>query len=120
MLDEQQEAPAAEDEDDAVDVADAGGDDAVDLAALGAEVQTADEPAVTAEELMEIPDAPETPGPEELTHARAQEASDLGAQAASEEAGAGPDAGAEDAGAAPEAGAAEDAGAADAAPEGDA
>src|SRR5215203_2126064 len=49
MLDEEQEAPA----DDAVDVADAGGDDAVDLADLGGEVETADEPAVTAEELME-------------------------------------------------------------------
>ena len=78
MLDEEQEAPAD-------DAADAGGDDAVDLADLGGEVETADEPAVSPEELMEIPDAPETPGPEELTQARAAEASDLGAQAAAED-----------------------------------
>jgi hypothetical protein len=92
MLDETQEAPDDDAADDAVDVADAGdagGDDAVDLAALGGEVETADEPAVTAEELMEIPDAPETPGPDELTAARADEASALGAQAASEDADAG-------------------------------
>ena len=86
MLDETQEDPDAEGADDAVDVADAGGDDAIDLADLGGEVETADEPAVTAEELMEIPDAPETPGPDELTAARASEAGALGAQAAAEDA----------------------------------
>lgn len=64
MLDEQ-EAPEAEGQDDAVDVADVGGDDAVDLADLGGEVETADEPAVSAEELLEIPDAPEIPGRDE-------------------------------------------------------
>jgi len=85
MLDEQ-EAPVAEAQDDAVDVADAGGDDAVDLADLGGAVQTADEPAVTAEELLEIPDAPEIPGKEELTEQRLEEASALGAQAAAEDA----------------------------------
>jgi hypothetical protein len=78
MLDETQ-APAAETD-----------DDAVDLAALGGEVETADEPAVTAEQLMEIPDAPEVRGPDEsTTEARAREASDLGAQAAAEDASAG-------------------------------
>lgn len=86
MLDEQQEAT-----DDAVDVADAGGDDggAVDLADLGADVETADEPAVSPEELMDIPDAPEMPGrtPDELTHMHA-DASELGAQAAAEDAAA--------------------------------
>ncbi len=104
MLDEEQEAPAEE----PVDVADAGGDDggdddAVDVAAMGAEVETADEPAVSAEELMEIPDAPEMPGrtADELTHMIADadpgsddapasdDASDLGAQAAAEDAAAG-------------------------------
>ena len=99
MLDEQQEAPTEE----PVDVADAGGDDAsddaVDLADMGASVETADEPAVTAEELMEIPDAPEMPGrtADELTHMLADapadtgepatdDASALGAQAAEEDA----------------------------------
>jgi hypothetical protein len=86
MLDEQQEAPAAED--DAVDVGDAGGDDAVDLADLGGGVETADEPAVSPEELMEIPDAPTTPGPEDLAEARARQAGELGAQAAAEDAAA--------------------------------
>lgn len=85
MLDEQ-EAPVAEAQDDAVDIADVGGDDAVDLGDLGAAVQTADEPAVTAEELLEIPDAPEIPGRVELTEQRLQEASALGAQAAAEDA----------------------------------
>jgi len=106
MLDEQQEAPAAEEP---VDVGDAGGDDAVDLSDLGGAVETADEPAVTAEELMEIPDAPEMPGrtPDELTHMLADapadtgepatdDASALGAQAAEEDA-AEDDAAAEDA-----------------------
>lgn len=90
MLDETEEAPDAEAPDDAVDVADvadAGGDDAVDLADLGGEVETADEPAVTAEELMEIPDAPEVPGADQLTESRADEAMGLGAQAAQEDAG---------------------------------
>lgn len=99
MLDEQQEAPEAEASDDAVDVADAGGDDAVDLADMGAAVETADEPAVSAEELMDIPDAPEMPGrtADELTHMLADggaadaapasdDASNLGAQAAAEDA----------------------------------
>ena len=111
MLDEQQEAPAAEEP---VDVGDAGGDDAVDLSDLGGAVETADEPAVTAEELMEIPDAPEMPGrtPDELTHMLADDApadtgepatddaSALGAQAAEEDAAedaAGEDAADEDA-----------------------
>ncbi|MDX6537811.1 MAG: hypothetical protein QOD37_2152 [Gaiellales bacterium] len=96
MLDDTQEAPDAEAQDDAadaadaggddaVDVSDAGGDDAVDLADLGGEVETADEPAVTAEELMEIPDAPEVPGADELTEARANEAMELGAQAAQDD-----------------------------------
>lgn len=89
MLDEQQDAPTAEATDDAIDVADAGGDGAVDLAELGGAVQTADEPAVTAEELMEIPDAPATPGPDELARARATAASELGAQAAAEDGAAG-------------------------------
>lgn len=96
MLDEQQEAPTAEEP---VDVADAGGDDAVDLSDLGAAVETADEPAVSAEELMEIPDAPVMPGrtADELTHMLADDgagtgepatddASALGAQAAEEDA----------------------------------
>jgi hypothetical protein len=90
MLDETEQAPDAEAQDDAadagaddaIDVSDAGGDDAVDLADLGGEVETADEPAVTAEELMEIPDAPEVPGADQLTDARANEAMELGAQAA--------------------------------------
>ena len=99
MLDEQQEAPATEASDDAVDVADAGGDDAVDLADMGAAVETADEPAVSAEELMDIPDAPQMPGrtADELTHMiaddaaadaapAADDASNLGAQAAAEDA----------------------------------
>jgi hypothetical protein len=85
MLDETQEDPDAEAQDDAVDVSDAGGDDAVDLADMGGEVETADEPAVSAEELMEIPDAPEEPGADELTEARANEAMELGAQAAQEQ-----------------------------------
>jgi hypothetical protein len=91
MLDEQQTDDAVDvadvGGDDAVDVADAGGDDAVDLADLGGEVETADEPAVTAEELMEIPDAPEMPGrtPDELTHMLADESSAPGAPAAAEE-----------------------------------
>jgi hypothetical protein len=85
MLDETQEAPEAEAPDDAVDVADAGGDDAVDLADLGGETESADEPAVTAEELMEIPDAPEVPGAAQVTEARANEAAELGAQAAQED-----------------------------------
>ncbi len=100
MLDEQ-EAPAAEAEDDAVDV---GGDDAVDLADLGGEVQTADEPAVSAEELLDIPDAPEIPGREEHIEdvlgdaaggadvptepATGGDAAALGEQAAAEDAGA--------------------------------
>src|ERR1044072_1490745 len=96
MLDEQ-EAPVAED--DAVDVADVGGDDAVDLAEMGAEVETADEPAVSAEELLDIPDAPEIPGKDdhiEQTLGEAEDsnppepvdstAADLGAQAAAEDA----------------------------------
>jgi hypothetical protein len=101
MLDETQEAPEGEAPDDAVDVADAadaggdddaidvsdaGGDDAVDLADLGGDVETADEPAVTAEELLEIPDAPDMPGAPELTEARANEAAELGAHAAAEDA----------------------------------
>ena len=62
MLDEQQEAPAPRSPLTLRTPADAGGDDAVDLADWAREVETADEPAVTAEELMEIPDAPEMPG----------------------------------------------------------
>ncbi len=87
MLDEtEEEAPAAEADDTA---ADAGGDEAVDLADLGGGVETADEPAVTAEELMDIPDAPEVPGREDLTEARAAEATAQGEQAATEDAAAG-------------------------------
>ncbi len=105
MLDETEEAPDSEASDDAVDVADvsdaggddAGGDDAVDLADLGGEVQTADEPAVTAEELMDIPDAPEVPGADQLTEARANEAMDQGAQAAQEDSSGGDPAPADDA-----------------------
>jgi hypothetical protein len=114
MLDEQQEAPEAEADDDAVDVsdaggddavdvadaggddavdvADAGGDDAIDLAEMGTPTETADEPAVQPDELLELADAPERweggepkdTGPAETSEARAQEAADLGAQAASE------------------------------------
>lgn len=88
MLDETQDAPEAEATDDAVDLADLGGD-----------VQTADEPAVTAEELMDIPDAPATPGPEELAHVPSTEASEPAAPAAAEDAGDDADAaGDEDAG----------------------
>jgi hypothetical protein len=102
MLDEQQEtAPAAEADDDAVDVAeavdagdgDAGDDDALDVSNLGAEVQTADEPAVSAEELLEIPDAPERweggdiaePGPAAVSEERAQHAADSAEAAAGDE-----------------------------------
>jgi hypothetical protein len=106
MLDEQQEAaPAAEAQDDAVDVAeavdagdgDAGGDDALDVGDLSAGVQTADEPAVSAEELMEIPDAPERwdggeiaePGPAATSEERAQHATDSAEAAAAEDASGG-------------------------------
>jgi hypothetical protein len=97
MLDETEEAPSGE-ADDAIDVGD---DGAVDLADLGGEAETADEPAVTAEELMDIPDAPESfPTPpdvedapvSEAADAPASEAAELGAQAAAEDAeGAGGD-----------------------------
>jgi len=108
MLDEQQEdAPAAEGDDDAVDVADAvdagdagggGDDDAIDIGEAGADVQTADEPAVSAEALQEIPDAPERwddsgeiiePGAAGAGEERAQAAADAGAAAAAEDTGGG-------------------------------
>jgi hypothetical protein len=99
MLDEQQEdATAVVDEEPqdaaaAEEPADAAADDgaaatveatatddgAIDLADLGGEVETADEPAVSAEELMDIPDAPVVPGTENLTEehqAAAEEAAE--------------------------------------------
>jgi hypothetical protein len=112
--DEQQEAPEAEGDDDAADAGGtgsggdagdpageeaAGGDageagDAIDIADVGAaEVETADEPAVSAEELLEMPDAPERWGEEGKIidpdaagagDERATEAAELGAQAAAE------------------------------------
>jgi hypothetical protein len=75
MLDETQEAP--EDEAPEGDAPEAeASDDAVDVADMGADVETLDEPAVSAEELMDIPDAPQMPGrePEELTYMIADEA----------------------------------------------
>ena len=106
MLDEQQEdAPAAEGDDDAVDVADAvdagdagGDDDAIDIGEAGAGVETADEPAISAEALQEIPDAPEKwddsgeiiePGAAGAGAERAQAAADAGAAAAAEDTGGG-------------------------------
>ena len=101
MLDEQQEeAPAAAADDDAVDVGAAveeqgGGDDALDVGDLSAGVQTADEPAVSAEELQEIADAPERwdggviadEGPAQASEERAQHAADSASAAAAEDAG---------------------------------
>ena len=109
MLDEQQEAaPAAEAQDDAIDAgetADAGGggDDAIDIGEMGAGVDTADEPAVSADELMEIADAPERwedsgeiaePSPAATGAERAQHAAESAEAAAAKhaEAGGPPDA----------------------------
>ena len=102
MLDEQQEEAPAAAAVDAVDVgaaveAGGGDDDALDVGDLGAGVQTADEPAVSAEELQEIADAPERwddgqiieDGPAQVSEERAQHAADSAAAAAADDAAGG-------------------------------
>jgi hypothetical protein len=89
-------------EDGPEDGPEAGGEDDDGAAVLdidpAANVETADEPAVSAEELLEMPDAPERwddsgkiveAEPAAVSDERAQDAADAGAAAAAEQAGGG-------------------------------
>ena len=70
-------------------------DGALDMGEMAAPVETADEPAVSPDELAEIPDAPSrweggeltAEGPAETSKLRAQDAAEAGAQAAAADAG---------------------------------
>lgn len=80
MMDEQEDAATAvaddaQTGDDATVDATATADGAIDMSAMAEPVETADEPAVSPEELLEIPDAPERPGEAELAEHIASAAS---------------------------------------------